>query len=335
MKNKYLKYFKNSCVFLIIIASALLLLRIFYLEYIGSIRYNFMAPVGKIMEKDIKSFSFIAASDTGENSGPLEAIIEDAKKSDIKFMVYAGDFVSYSTTDNFGYMVQKISKKLSGLPFYAIPGNHDVINEGNVDYSSYNKFFAQPYYWFSYGDTLFIALDSATSAFSDEQLEWLNMTLTEIRPMYKNCIIYCHVPPSPLNHYRKRIIEEKSNKKFAKTIEGRNINLIISGHLHDFQKGGFNKIPLIILPSSGQKIYSDIKKFGYAMVNITSEGITVEEKYIDYKPKIGRLTEDFIYSAIMDDDFYYVVIIMLFVGIVAFLSNRPRIKSHRKRNNKS
>lgn len=195
-------------------------MRSFVVESFNDARHkSFMAPAGKMFAPDAGHFYFAAVSDTGARNEPVERIMNEIRKSKARFVLYVGDLVRYRNPSHFQWMAEEIDEKLGKTPLYAVPGNHEILSvNGVVDRSLYNEVFGPGYYWFSYGEVLFVGLDSSTSAYDDEQLQWLDKTLAKIRPQFKYCVIFSHVPPVNVKVPNDHRLFDESRDRFAEVI---------------------------------------------------------------------------------------------------------------------
>lgn len=258
-------------------------MRSFVVESFNDARHkSFMAPAGKMFAPDAGHFYFAAVSDTGARNEPVEK-----------------------------------------TPLYAVPGNHEILSvNGVVDRSLYNEVFGPGYYWFSYGDVLFIGLDSSTSAYDDEQLQWLDKTLAKIRPQFKYCVIFSHVPPVNVKVPNDHRLFDESRDRFAEVIRNRGVNLLISGHVHYYSESEFAGVPLITLPSSGQPIRSEIKKFGYVMFKADRDGIVkIRPVYVDAGDDMEHW-EAFMSSALVDEDINFFSVWVFCAGVVLLFGGK-------------
>ena len=308
---------------LVFIALFMIALRSFVVEFFENAKYrSFMAPAGKMFAHNQQKFSFAAVSDTGARNEPIERILERIRHSKAKFVLYVGDLVRYRNPSHFKWIADEIDEKLGHLPLYAVPGNHEIYSvNGKVDKSLYNELFGQGYYWFSYGDVLFIGLDSSTSSYDDEQLHWLEKTLTKIRPQFKFCVIFSHVPPINVRAPNTHRLFDGARERFAKVIAGKNVNLLISGHVHHFSESEFAGVPLVTLPSSGQPIRSEIRKFGYVEFEFGPKGIRkVKPIYVISDDDMEHF-EAFMSNALVDKMINSVAVWLLGIGGVLIVLN--------------
>lgn len=317
---------------LIFVALFMVAVRSFVIEAFDGAEYrSFLAPAGKMFAHNQQKFSFAAVSDTGARNEPIERILEKIRHSKAKFVLYVGDLVRYRNPSHFKWIADEIDEKLGRVPLYAVPGNHEIYSvNGKVDKSLYYELFGQGYYWFSYGDVLFIGLDSSTSFYDDEQLQWLEKTLTKIRPQFKFCVIFSHVPPINVrapNHHR---LFDEARERFAKVIAQKNVNLLISGHVHHFSESEFAGVPLVTLPSSGQPIRSDIKKFGYVEFEFGKKGLKkVKPIYVTSDDDMEHF-EAFMSNALVDDGINFVAV-WIFAGGVILLGCSVWLKRKKKK----
>ena len=291
---------------------------------------NFLVPAGKVLEPEKESFSFAVMSDTGAQNGPLEEILRRAGKDGKNaFMLHLGDLIRYRNISHYRWLINEMDEEASLLPFYIIPGNHEVANRfGRVDKSAYKAAFGQPYYWFSYGNTMFIALDSSEGEYSRIQLDWLEDILEKIRPHYKNCIIYSHIPPVNSDNWKKKINITPSFSKLKQIISDKNITLFLSGHIHHYDNKNMDGIPLLTLMPSGQPPRSAPHKFGYVVIDINENGVNqITPYYLESDYKHANEYVEMFFSSVFVDDRSLIVIfsgmgLSLLLAIAAFILQR-------------
>lgn len=250
---------------------------------------NRLPPAGTFFEGP-ESFSFAIMSDSGLRNEPLSKVIRDIRTKNVKFILHLGDQARDLSSNHFEQILQDLDKDLGDTPFYAIPGNHDAIRdqsrmkERSLIY--YKRAFGQPNYWFTYGNTLFIAMNTAYSSYPKEDRDWVKTVLKHLRPMFKNCILLMHVPPNdprPGKNYDM----DRDDKKTLKEITKYRITAIFAGHIHEFIKSEWGGIPLYIAPSSGQETRGLSQEFGYILCRITPEN-NLEVKHIKVPSGNGR-----------------------------------------------
>lgn len=287
---------------------------------------NMLVPAGKIMEADETEFTFAATGDTGSFNSSLERIIRKIRKrTDAKFILHLGDLVKYNNKAHFNWISHEIAAKLKGMPFYIISGNHEVSN-GRKNIFMYRDTFGLPYYWFSYGNTMFIGLDTSLHILEDEQLEWLETILEKVRPQFKNCIIFTHIPPlNPRDEEDKELGEEVKDKLLAVLVKYE-INLFITGHVHYFSESKLGNIPMITVPSSGQTSRAKNNAYGYVLVTMGQDGVReIKNNEMWMKPE-AEILDVFVSSTLTKEETRNFALLGLLVGcLLLFLSKRRSV----------
>lgn len=249
---------------------------------------HFVPPASSFLARDKSEFSIAVAADAGSRNRILEAVIKNAVRSDKKydFMLYLGDMVSSIGGPSMSWMLYEIHPQLRGMPMYTTPGNHDVERKGIVDKNVYRSVLGASYYWFGYGNVMFISVDSAGPYIEDEQFVWLENVLKNIRPLFKHCVIYTHKPPRDFRPelLNDHALDAESAARLEKIVRRHRITAMLFGHVHYYHRDTFAGIPVYVAPSSGQRIRSPIKKYGYLGITFNKNGIkSVEPIYIDFQ----------------------------------------------------
>ena len=134
----------------------------------------------------------------------------------------------------------------SGTELLAILGNHDVEN-GNGP--GQIEALGMPGRWYSqeFDDLLFIGLDS-TIPEDPAQIEWLTETLAASEAHWK--IVATHHPPYSAGH---RGSDGPSRDAFVPIFEQYGVDLVLSGHDHDYQRSKpINGITYVVSGGGGK-----------------------------------------------------------------------------------
>ncbi len=117
----------------------------------------------------------------------------------------------------------------SGTDLLPVLGNHDI-RDGNGP--GQIEALGMPGQWYSqqYGDLLFIGLDSNNPA-DPWQLQWLDETLNESDSKWK--VVAMHHPPYSAGLHGNH---ESSVEHFVPLFEKYDVDLVLSGHDHDYQR---------------------------------------------------------------------------------------------------
>ena len=321
MKKTVSKIFLLLSGILVVLTIILSLINTFYSDYYFKIKHDFANPNSEFIENKKSDTSILLLSDSGSNNLILKKVLQQALTSQkYDFIMYLGDFVQTGSVTEFYWMLNDIKPVLKETPFYTIPGNHDIKRKiGKIkikDKSFYETIMESRYYWFGYGDTLFITLDSSDETLDKKQLEWLDTTLKKIRPMFQNCIILSHVPPvnSKINH----IMTFETAKKFKQIIKNYKINAMFFGHVHFFSHEIFANIPCYTSPSSGQS--ARFQTYGYLNVDINKNGIIkVEPKYVEVTGKRREFIKEWFISEILSVKCRVIILSLLRLSLISLI----------------
>lgn len=128
-------------------------------------------PERACMERGKKNFRVAVFSDFTDNLKSMEAVAEAINAEKPDFVLCLGDMVRRAEHADFRYVERKIRNSFK-VPVYTVPGNWDRQHPG--EWRNYREAFGADYYFFSYGDTLFLALNTADKELSPEQLRLRN-----------------------------------------------------------------------------------------------------------------------------------------------------------------
>ncbi len=255
----------------------------------------FLPPAGREMQPAAASFRMAAFGDFGARVDSMGAVARSIG-STADFAICTGDMLKFARETEYGHVVSELREELT-CPFWAIPGNHDLGLLNSL--KTWKRFFGQDFYYWSYGDTLFIALNTANGKLPDEQRVFLRQTLASQRARYRRCVILCHIPPLDLRPKASHCLASEEAEVFREILSGYTIDLIVSGHIHQYMEGDFAGIRLIHLPSSGQTIRDpDNRMFGYAMFDFNEDG-SITVKQMDVTAETGRESLEFFASTVL------------------------------------
>ena len=116
---------------------------------------------------------------------------------------------------------------------------------------------------------MFIGLDSSEEKYNEAQLSWLEDVLEKIRPHYKYCIVYTHVPPLSKPQWKKKIYVDRSTERMTALLLQHRVDLILAGHIHQYWKGETQRNSGGDADVFGTKARGEIEKFGYLTVQIS------------------------------------------------------------------
>lgn len=189
---------------------------------------------------DPGTFHFAVVSDRtgGHRPRVFSQAVEQLNLLQPSFVVSVGDLIEgYSKSPKalneqwleFQGYVNKLQ-----MPFFYVPGNHDVATEFQV--KDWKERFGRSYYHFTYRDVLFLAVctddlgeNNGYGAISREQVEYFANVL-KMNPNPRWIVVMMHKPVWSLNNAKT-----EGWLEIEKALSGRKYT-VFAGHVHRFQK---------------------------------------------------------------------------------------------------
>ncbi|MCL2521795.1 MAG: fibronectin type III domain-containing protein [Erysipelotrichales bacterium] len=188
---------------------------------------------------------------------PLKKIFSVSKElnENISFAVSAGDIVDNADNYQEWAFFDKVNKEeLACLPHAMGIGNHEAVSNREM----FKGAFANPLngikglersnFFFTAGEALFLFIDSEQVNRFADQKTWLKRVVSTHPQTFR--IVVMHRGPYPI-YYAFQSVND-----FNELFEELNIDLVLSGHDHIYNRAKINNITYITGGSSGNKYYS-------------------------------------------------------------------------------
>jgi hypothetical protein len=236
------------------------------------LRYRGIDPTGELPERidfplteqeEPARFEALLFADTQpQTDAELDYIRDDVVAeligTNAKFGMTMGD-VTYDDLSVFPRLIRLIGQL--GIPWYNVPGNHELNFEAENDrYSleTFKRYFGPPYYAFEYADVLFVVLDNIEyqgngqsdpgdvrgnggyiANLGKRQLTWLRRELTHV-PEEKLVFLAMH---SPLETYLADApgVTTQDRRDLFKLLSGRPNLYAVAGHTHTTEHHYFGR----------------------------------------------------------------------------------------------
>ncbi|MCD6287774.1 MAG: metallophosphoesterase, partial [Candidatus Hydrogenedentes bacterium] len=218
-----------------------------------------MPPAGETIEGH-PAFRFAIVGDNQGNMSTFETVLGGIKNKNVDFILHTGDIVKRPRERRFNWVLHEINEERLGIPVYAVPGNHDILEDADTvskQYRLYNRAFGPRRYWFAYGDALFVAFDNASKQASQDNLEWLDSTLANHRDKYSLCFVYMHVPPRDPRGKSYSHAMTAGGNQLVEILKKHNVSAVFAGHIHGYLKDNLDGVPEYITGGAGSDLYED------------------------------------------------------------------------------
>ena len=236
-----------------------------------------------------KDFQFVVVSDNTGSPRP-DIFREAMEKADLlqpAFVISVGDLIEgyVETEEELNAQWDEFMTYLDPLsvPFFFVPGNHDVGRK--LWYDVYLERVGTPHYYFVYQDVLFLVLNTndgkdMNTGYGDEQLAWAKEVL-EKHPDVRWTFVFQHKP--------FWLQEEDWWARAEPLFEGRK-HTFFAGHIHNYayaERGNIQYVTLATTGGGSKMRGADFGEFDHLMwVTVTDEG-----------PKMAAIALDGIFPA--------------------------------------
>jgi len=232
--------------------------------------------------------SFVVFAATGENGQKINPGIGEPKYDMVRFAVF-GDTRQYVGGDPVPEVTKRILKEISwispdfavqtgdidigqeteeyqtyaafldykrlmqkmGVPFFVVPGNHDLYPKGAAD-GIFEKVWGPFYYYFDYKGSRFVFMNSeiyegdmqVSGGFGKEQIDWLKNVLDDAQSKNLTVFVFMHRPLYVQDYYGNcKVNDETGTRGFAGKEDERdevinilnshsNVKYVFAGHKH-------------------------------------------------------------------------------------------------------
>jgi hypothetical protein len=249
------------------------------------------------LNNDAETFRFLIVSDRtgGHRPGIFSRAVEQINLLQPEFVISVGDLIEgfpsqAETRANQWKEFQGYVSKLQ-MPFFYVPGNHDVISEGLS--KTWDEKFGRRYYHFVYKNTLFLCLNCFDGdlmeqksekyyrpGFSKAQLAYIDKALTE-NPDARWTFVFLHAPV-----WTHADVKDNGWLEVEKLLEGRNYT-VFCGHIHNYRKyqrngmnyyqfattGGGSRLRGVEYGEFDQIAWVTMKKGGPVLANVLLDGV--------------------------------------------------------------
>lgn len=231
-----------------------------------------------------QGYTVALVGDNQGNDDVLANIIEEVNQSEALCLLHLGDLVPSGKAQEY----ERFLTVMEGLdiPWYAVPGNHDVRGEGA---QLFQQHIGPLSYDFQLGNFRFVMLDTSDLGISEEQLEWLETVLiTRDEPGIRN-VVLTHSPPSDPRGNNHALLTPGTAKAFLQLLgnpESRVVGLF-SGHVHMFYHDVVEGVHHVISGGAGARLYAAESEGGfhhYTLIRL-GEALEVAAYPVDAPPR--------------------------------------------------
>lgn len=244
-------------------------------RYDGHASPLLLPPAGRFFHPETSGMRFAVFGDFRIQTEPFETEMKSIRESGVDFALCVGDMARKREIQHFCWLVERMKRAAGSLAVFCTPGNNDRESRDPRENGlrAYKGLFGQPGYWFGWGDTLFISLDSSAEHLAAGELKRLEEVLKAEREHFRRLVVFTHVPPLDLRDGgRSECLPDGEARRLEALLREYRISLVVAGHQHAEARWEFAGAPLLVAPTSGQHGEGKDPRYGYWLVELRPDG---------------------------------------------------------------
>lgn len=234
-----------------------------------------LTPVVESIDRLVFAVVGDSRRDTNLYTQLLGKVVEDGNM----LLVNTGDLVERGTQENFVAFQQLMAD--FPLPFYPVPGNHDVgIGGSLMNFLAFSGAPA-PHYSFDVGTAHFTVANSSSGHLRRTELDWIDRDLAATERPVK--FVFLHHPPfdpDGTDH-----ILQSGNDAFVALMQKHGVAYVFAGHIHAYSQAVQNGTTYVISGGGGAPLYhKDHPSAFYHYIQVTVDGSQVRTEVVEVVP---------------------------------------------------
>jgi predicted phosphodiesterase len=242
-------------------------------------------------------FDFAILGDRTGNAVPgvYEQVVKEAAARHPAFVINVGDTIqglNDSTADEEWASVRPVWKTFGDIPFYLVPGNHDIWSpESERIWRAQTR--RAPQYSFDWRGAHITVLDnSRANDLGPDQMAFLESDL-EKHAAQQPKFIFFHRP-----FWLLQVKFQNGNFPLHRLARKYNAGFVVSGHAHQFDRSEYEGVQYLMVGSSGGSLTHGEAAmpvnagagsyFGYAWAHVDDGRATVEFRRVEAQRGEGR-----------------------------------------------
>ncbi len=217
-------------------------------------------------------YQFAVAGDSRDGDVIYRRLLDRVASDGNAFLIHTGDLVPSGSKEDW-LNFRELMKGFT-LPFYPVPGNHEIRIGKITDYLQYSGATAV-HYSFDRGPIHFTFVDSSVGSLMDYELAHLDRDLAASNAPVK--IVSVHHPPfDPAGGSH---VMAGDAAKFIKTMTERGVKYVFAGHIHCYEEGERDGVKYIITGGAGAPLTCPPAAGGfyhYVRVTVRGQAVTTE-----------------------------------------------------------
>jgi hypothetical protein len=228
--------------------------------------------------KPALSFRFAAVADSENDNSNLKKALLQSKDMGAKFIVGLGDWSSVGTIDELKNAKSQFDS--AGLPYYLIPGDHDLWdsrNRGLAPTEDYAQVFGKNYSSFSFQNVHFLLIDNSDNyhGVSPEQMQFIQDDLNSSRSNQTTMAFISTPLYHPSSDHVMGSIEPKLKSQatlLINLLKSKNVTAVLAGDTHFFSNYSEPNTSINMTAVGAITEFRNLQGPRYVMVDVYTDG---------------------------------------------------------------
>ncbi|MEU7479691.1 phosphodiester glycosidase family protein [Lentzea sp. NPDC042327] len=201
--------------------------------------------------------------------------LREIRASGAEFVVVNGDLVDEASPADLAFARRVLTEELGDLPWYYVPGNHEVMGPGTID--GFRREFGATHRTFDHRGTRFVLLDSSTGTLRGGGTDQVEMLGRALGTAPGHTVVLMHHPPrDPTPARTSQLADPLEARYFERLLAENGRATFIGGHVGGFFASEVDGVHYVVNGNSG-KAPAEVGGFtGWTLVGVGEHGVRAE-----------------------------------------------------------
>jgi hypothetical protein len=226
---------------------------------------------------DPRNFSFAVVGDIhAGDTARLGRIVTAANAENDAFLILLGDIVDQG--DRASLVAVRSLLAQMGWQTRTLPviGNHDIFNDG---WTAYKELWGPSHFSLSYGNSKFIALDTADGTVGGTQADWFRGELR--KSALEHVFVLSHyLPIVPGQRTYLRLSNEIEAARLMKSASDAGVTAWLGGHYHSYLNGVADGVSYVVAGGGGGRRMDPVRDYFFVQVQVAGPTVTYQLRIV-------------------------------------------------------
>ncbi|KOV79725.1 multidrug transporter [Nocardia sp. NRRL S-836] len=218
---------------------------------------------------------FVARAPDSELVRSARRTMREIRASGAEFVVVNGDLVDEASPADLALARRVLTEELGDLPWYYVPGNHEVMGPGTID--NFRREFGATTRSFDHRGTRFVLLDSSTGTLRGGGVEQLEVLKRSLDTAPGHTVVLMHHPPrDPTPARTSQLSDRMEARYFERLLSENGRATFIGGHVGGFFASEVDGVHYVVNGNSGKAPAEAGGFTGWTLVGVSGDDLKAE-----------------------------------------------------------